>query len=111
MQDQFWPSIFAATIPSELQVSLYASSGRVIFGSRPASEETVTVTRGLDEIGLPWRLEVRPRQLAALYQELNRRQNLYLAMLLLVVALLILPPLQKPRCGLLPWMKCEDGEA
>jgi signal transduction histidine kinase len=89
MQEQFWPSIFAATVPSELQVSLYASSGRVIFGSRPSSEETVTVTRGLDEIGLPWRLEVRPRQLAALYQELNRRQNLYLVMSLLVLALLI----------------------
>ena len=89
MQEQFWPAIFAATIPSDLQVSLYASSGRVIFGSRPLSEETVTVTRGLDEISLPWRLEVRPRQLAALYQELNRRQDLYLAMSLLVLALLI----------------------
>jgi signal transduction histidine kinase len=89
MQEQFWPSIFAATIPSELQVSLHASGGRVIFGSRPSSEETVTVTRGLDEIGLPWRLEVRPRQLAALYRELNRRQDLYLAMSLLVLALLI----------------------
>ena len=89
MQEQLWPSIFEATIPSELQVSLYASSGRVIFGSRPSSEETVAVTRGLDQIGLPWRLEVRPRQLAVLYQELNRRQNLYLAMSLLVLALLI----------------------
>ncbi len=89
IQEQFWPSIFTASMDADLEVSIRTSSGRLMFGSRPSSQETLAVTRGLDEIGLPWRLEVRPRQLAALYQDLNRRQNLYLAMLLLVLALLI----------------------
>ena len=89
VQEQFWPSIFTATMGSDLEVSVHASNGRVMFGAGPSSQETLAATRGLDQIGLPWRLEVRPRQLAALYQELNRRQNLYLAMSLLVLALLI----------------------
>jgi len=48
----------------------------------------VAATRNLAELDLPWLLEARPRHPESLHADLARRQNLYLTMLLLVMALL-----------------------
>ena len=62
--------------------------GRAPAGSAPPDRPRLVATRNLADLGLPWRLEVRPRRPELLYADLARRQKLYLTMLLLVMALL-----------------------
>ncbi len=65
--------------------------GRASTGSAPGGQPPLAARRSLGDLGLPWLLEVRPRQPELLYADLARRQKLYLTMLLLVMALLGLP--------------------
>jgi len=90
LKGQVWPRVFAAAAAEGLEVCLLGADGVPLFGSPADARSTWTVTRNLDESGLPWRLQVRPRQPAVLQADLVRRQKLYVALFVAVMALLVL---------------------
>jgi signal transduction histidine kinase len=89
LQGRVWPRVFAAAAAEGLEVCLLGANGVPLFGTAADARSTWTVTRNLDESGLPWRLQVRPRQPAVLQADLVRRQKLYLALFVAVMALLV----------------------
>jgi len=89
LKGQVWPRVFAAAAAEGLEVCLLGADGVPLFGSPADARSTWTVTRNLDESGLPWRLQVRPRQPAVLQADLVRRQKLYVALFVAVMALLV----------------------
>ena len=89
LKGRVWPRVFAAAAAEGLEVCLLGANGVPLFGSPADARSTWTVTRNLDESGLPWRLQVRPRQPAVLQADLVRRQKLYLALFVAVMALLV----------------------
>ena len=84
----FWPRIFAAASTEDLEVTLVAPARHPVAGSAAPDRPQLVATRSLGELDLPWMLEARPRHPELLFADLARRQNLYLTMLLLVMALL-----------------------
>jgi len=90
LKSRVWPRVFAAAAAEGLEVCLLGADGLPLFGSPADARSTWTVTRNLDESGLPWRLQVRPRQPAVLQADLVRRQKLYVALFVAVMALLVL---------------------
>ena len=84
-----WPRVFTTVVGEDFAVSLIAQDGQLLFGPSPNQEDHLAASHNLQENQLPWQLQVRLREPGLLYAELARRQNLYLAMLVLVVALLI----------------------
>jgi signal transduction histidine kinase len=86
LQVRFWPQVFAAASADDLEATLVVP-GRASADSAPPGQPRLVASRSLADLGLPWRLEVRPRQPERLSADLARREKLYLAMLLLVVAL------------------------
>ncbi len=88
-----WPRTFAATLDEGFDVGLLALNGQVLFDSsgtdsRQAGQGALAATSGVEDSQLPLRVRVRPRDPAALSAEMARRQNLYVVMLVLVMALL-----------------------
>ena len=88
LEAHFWPRVFAAASTEDLEVTLAAPARHAAAGSSPSFRPLVAATRNLAELDLPWLLEARPRHPESLHADLARRQNLYLTMLLLVMALL-----------------------
>ena len=89
LKGRLWPRVFAPAAAEGLEVCLLGANGVPLFGSPADARSTWTVTRNLDESGLPWRLQVRPRQPAVLQADLVRRQKLYVALFVAVMALLV----------------------
>jgi signal transduction histidine kinase len=89
LKGRVWPRVFAAAATEGLEVCLLGADGVPLFGTPADARSTWTVTRNLDESGLPWRLQVRPRQPAVLQADLVRRQKLYVALFVAVMALLV----------------------
>ena len=83
-----WPRVFASASTEDLEVTLAAPARHPVAGSATPNRPQLVTTRSLGELDLPWLLEARPRHPESLYADLARRQNLYLTMLLLVMALL-----------------------
>ena len=84
-----WPHVLSPAEDEGLDAALYSPHGTVVFGSPPEGAPSLGVTRTIQVDESPWRLQVWPRQPAALYADLKQRQNLYRATLIFVVALLI----------------------
>ena len=84
-----WPRTFAAMTDQQLDVAVRAANGHLVFGANPDEPPAFTLTRSLQGTELPWQVQVWPRAPEALYADLVRRQNLTLAMLVLVSALLV----------------------
>ena len=89
LAERVWPRTFAPTTDQQLDVAVRAANGHVLFGSIPDDPPALAVTRSVQGTELPWQVQVWPHAPEALYASLVRRQNLYLAMLVLVSALLI----------------------
>jgi len=88
LEAHFWPRVFAVASVDDLEAALLTPPSRAPAASAPPDRPRLVATRNLADLGLPWRLEVRPRRPELLYADLARRQKLYLTMLLLVMALL-----------------------
>jgi signal transduction histidine kinase len=86
LEARFWPRVFSAASADDLEATL-VMPGRASGGSAPPDQPNLSASRTLADLGFPWRLEVRPRQPERLSADLARRERLYLAMLVLVVAL------------------------
>ncbi|MGQ0735821.1 MAG: sensor histidine kinase [Acidobacteriota bacterium] len=89
-----WPHAFAIARGEGLEGALVAPDGHEVFrstqGERAAARQDTLMAAGtLQDAEVLWRLEVWPRDPATLYADVNRRQWSYLAMLVMVVALLL----------------------
>jgi signal transduction histidine kinase/tetratricopeptide (TPR) repeat protein len=87
LRRHLWPSVFNAVETRDLQYALIAPTGQLLFGVAPTKRER-PVTPTLAGVEPQLRLQVWPGNEAALYGSMGLRQNLYLGMLGVVVALL-----------------------
>ena len=84
----FWPTLFGAPLDRELDFSVAASDGPLLFGPAPLASHAVEQMVQLP--GLPLRLTVWPKDPEALLRRGAARQNFYLGMVGGIVALLAL---------------------
>jgi pentatricopeptide repeat protein len=89
LSSHLWPRVLSAAEDQGVDAALYSPDGKVLFGSPPEKVPALGLTNTIQIDGSPWRLLVWPREPAALYADLKDRQNLYMATLIFVVALLI----------------------
>jgi signal transduction histidine kinase len=73
----------------EFELALTAPGGQALVGNVASAGETVG-TYTLQNTSFPLRVQVRPQDPATLYSGVNRQQNLYVAMLAVLLALLVL---------------------
>jgi signal transduction histidine kinase len=87
-----WPETFAAGGDAAFDVTLLGPDNSVLFTTaQPATRQpsqTLAVTRGPDNVAMPWRVRVSARDPGALAAALVRRQTFYIATLVLVLLLL-----------------------
>jgi signal transduction histidine kinase/tetratricopeptide (TPR) repeat protein len=86
-REPFVGSVLSPVASDDFEFTLLAPSGRPLIKGEIAEREPL-VTQTLRSAELPLRLRLWPKNPAALYASLNRRQNLYLGMLATVVVLL-----------------------
>ncbi len=86
LRSHLWPSVFKSAGNEDLQFSLLGPGGHLLFGE--AGREPL-VTQSLEAAEIPLRLQVWPKNPAALYADARRRQGLYMGLLGGVIALLL----------------------
>ncbi len=84
----WWPHFFS-TQGEDIETALFFPDGKAFFGSPPAETPPFAVIHDLRAGGAPWRLQVWPRQPAAINAEIRQRQTLSLTMLVFVGVLLL----------------------
>lgn len=89
LNSHLWPRASAAAGEQGVEAALYSPEGTLLFGSPPEQAPPLGLTRTIQADGMTWRLQIWPRKPAALYADVKHRQNLYMATLIFVVALLI----------------------
>ena len=87
-----WPRAFARTIDGGFDVAVATSGGGPHYDSRSpsaaATESPWAASRAARIGGVGWTLEVRPRDAAGQLADLKRRRQVYMLMLVSIVALL-----------------------
>ena len=86
---RLWPNVLAPANDDGLNAVLYSPEGRAIFGSPSHSTPSLSHMHTIQLAGIPFRMQVWPREPDTLYADLQRRQSLTMAMLIFVVALLV----------------------
>jgi len=84
----WWPRIISAQ-GEDLDAVLYSPDGNALFGSSPAETPPFAVMHDVKIGETPWLLQVWPSNPAAIYADMRQRQNLSLAILVFVAALLV----------------------
>lgn len=82
-----WPPIFSPGIEKGFRFTLSSPEGELIYGAR-ANGRPAAVLQTLLIDNRPWHLQVWPEDRDAFYAGLHRKQGLYTAMLMVMVALL-----------------------
>ena len=88
LRSHVWLAAFNGSMDQDLQFSLFAPGGQLLFGI-PAPSQELLVTQTIQSTDLLLRLQIWPRDTAALYAGGSRRRNFYFGMLGVVVALLV----------------------
>jgi signal transduction histidine kinase len=86
---RLWPNVLAPANDDGLNAVLYSPEGKALFGSPPQSTPSLGLMHTIQLAGTPFRMQVWPREPDTLYTDMKRRQRLYMAMLIFVVALLV----------------------
>ncbi|MFZ2053310.1 MAG: HAMP domain-containing sensor histidine kinase [Candidatus Aminicenantales bacterium] len=84
----WWPQVLSAK-GEDIDAALFSPDGRALFGSLSAEPPPFAVIQDIRAGQAPWRLQVWPRQPAAINAEIRQRQTLSLTMLVFVGALLL----------------------
>jgi signal transduction histidine kinase len=85
---QWWPQILSSQGEDHDSV-LYSSDGHVLFGSTAIESPPFAVVQNLSIDSMPWRIQVWPRNPDVIQRAVRQRQNLFLAILIFIGALLI----------------------
>jgi signal transduction histidine kinase len=90
LESAVWPAVLGKTLQAGFDVRLQTESKQPVFRSavRPAAASALSSTRSLNDAEGGWQVSVWPRDPGALGADLERRQTVYLVMLVLVVGLL-----------------------
>lgn len=88
-----WPRTFKFTLEGGFDVMLSGPGGQVMFATRPAGApgsrpQALAAVRMIEDAHIPWRVGITPHDPAAFAADASRRQQVYLVMLGLVLALL-----------------------
>jgi signal transduction histidine kinase len=86
---RLWPDVLAPANNDGLNAVLYSLEGKALFGSPPQSTPSLGFTHTIQLAGTTFRIQMWPQEPDTLYADLKRRQSLYMAMLIFVVALLV----------------------
>lgn len=89
LDSRLWPRVLAPAKDDALNAVLYSPEGNAIFGLPPEGTPSPSFMRTIQLAGTPFSIQVWPQEPGTLYADLNRRQSLYRAMLIFVVALLV----------------------
>jgi hypothetical protein len=72
LDSTWWPRIFS-TRGEDIEAALFSPDGQALFGSPPVEIPPFAVIQDLRAGGAPWRLQVWPRQPAAIQAEIRQR--------------------------------------
>jgi signal transduction histidine kinase/tetratricopeptide (TPR) repeat protein len=84
----WWPRLVSAK-GEDLDAALYSTDGHALFGSPPTETPPFAVMHDVRIDEMPWLIQVWPRDPAAIYADMRQRQNLFMAILVFVAALLV----------------------
>ena len=88
LESECWPAIFSAGIEKGFRFTLSSPEGELVYGAAANGRPALEVLRTLLIDNRPWHLQVWPQDPDAFYAGLRRKQGLYTAMLMVMVALL-----------------------
>jgi signal transduction histidine kinase len=83
-----WPAIFSAGLEKRFRFTLSSPEGERVYGAAANGRAALEVLRTLMIDNRPWLLQVWSQDPDALYSDLQRKQSLFMAMLIVTVALL-----------------------
>ena len=84
----WWPNIVSAQ-GENLNAALYSPEGHVLFGSLPLEPPPFAIMSDVRIDEMPWRIQVWPSEPAVIYADIRQKQNLFMAILVFVAALLL----------------------
>lgn len=88
LNSRLWATVLSPSNEDGFTAVLYSPEGEVIFGSSPQDTPSLSLMQTIQLAGTPFSMNLWPQEPDTLYAELKRRQGLYRAMLIFVVALL-----------------------
>lgn len=89
LESHWWPPVSSITEEQGVVAVLCSSDGKQVFGSPPLNAQSLMVTNSIQAGVSQWHLRVWPSHPDQLYSDLKQRQNLYMGLLIFVVAFLI----------------------
>ncbi len=84
----WWPQVISAQ-GEDLEAALYSTDGHVLFGTPPKETPLFAVMHDLRIDERPWLIQIWPNNPEAIHADMRQRQNLSMAILVFVVALLV----------------------
>lgn len=84
----WWPRIISSK-EEDLNAALYTTDGHVLFGSPPIETPPFAVMHDVRIDDMHWLIQVWPSDPAAIHADMRQRQNLSMAILVFVAALLV----------------------
>jgi len=88
LESEWETQIFAAAKEKGFRFNLSSPDGELLFGSAADRAQSLEVVRTLQMNNRPWHLQIWPQDPGAMYAGLKRTQNFYLAVLVVMTALL-----------------------
>jgi signal transduction histidine kinase len=89
IQDRLWPEVAAAAGSPDFAFRVLDGEGKILLATEPADLPHSASSRSLEQLGLPWRLQVQHLHPESLYAEYGRRQSFYLFVVITALALLL----------------------
>ncbi len=84
----WWPQVISAQ-GEDLEAALYSTDGNVLFGSPPTETPPFAVMHDVRIDERPWLIQIWPNNPEAIHTDMRQRQNLSMAILVFVAALLV----------------------
>ena len=88
LESRWWPRVFSTGEEQDLAAALRSSDGRQALGFFPENAPPFAVMSTIQVGESQWHLQVWPRDPDLLYSDLKQKQDLYMGMLIFIVAFL-----------------------
>jgi len=88
LKSEWEPRIFSTANEKGFRFNVSASGGELLFGIAAEGTRTLEVVRTLQINNQPWHLQIWPQDPSYMYAGLQRTQNFYLAVLVVMMGLL-----------------------
>ncbi len=88
LESSWWPRIISSH-GEDLDAALYSTDGQVLFGPLPLEMPPFAIMHDVRIDEMTWRVQVWPSEPGMIYGDIRQRQNLFMAILVFVAALLL----------------------